>query len=252
MSKEIVKDISFIERDINCTPTIIDGSIQEGCIFRNTFLADYGTIIVDKDFIDEILLIIEGNEWPSDFIELLLNIYNIVKNYFYSSTSNSDRVNVYDEYCILDDEGRPIGTKLSSLKGKNVALCSEKSVATYIILDNLYRKGKVDHRPSMILSNLRTRNTPSEPHAFILVDKEQDSYPTRHVLYDVQNPTLIEDELGERMYTLGLYTLSDEQHNNIIKGIECTPRSLAEVMRKDMHDIGDERIYGSFTLDKSF
>lgn len=257
MPKEYEKGISCIKRYIDGTPTIIDGSIQGGCLFENSIIEGYGTIIIDKEFIDEILLITDESELPSELpselTELMLYINNKVKEYFCSSITNNDsREDTYDKNCVLDNEGMIIGTKLSSLKGKNIALCSEKSIATYLILENLYKRGKISRRPLMVLSTLRTKNTPREPHAFILIDKEQDNYPTKYLLYDAQNPTLLENESGKRLYTPGLYTLSDEQHNNILNGCECTPLSLFEVICQDLHSVEDERIYGTKLLNKSY
>lgn len=145
---------------------------------------------------------------------------NKVNDYFYSpNINNKPRMEIYDKFAVVDAEGMIVGTKLSSLKGKNIALCSEKSITIYIILENLYRRNIISRKPTMVLSTLRTENTPNEPHAFVLID-------------------------------LGLYTLSPEQYDNIINGFECTPISLFEVMRQDLHDIGDKRIYGSITLNK--
>lgn len=252
MPEEISKSITSIKRHIDGTPTLIDCVIKEECTFENSIIEGYGTIIIDKKFIDEILTIINNNRLPSNLTELLMHLNRIVKDYFYSSSiNNKSRIEIYDEFAVIDSEGMVTGTKISSLKGKNVALCSEKSIAVYIVLENLYKKGIITRKPKMVLSTLRTENTSNEPHAFVLIDKDDDEYPTKHLLYDIQNPTLLEDELGNRLYSLGLYSLSDEQYDNIINGFECTPISLFEVMRQDLHDVGDKRIYGSITLNKS-
>lgn len=171
-----------------------------------------------------------------------MRLNSIVNDYFYSSNiNNKSRIEIYDEFAVVDSEGMVIGTKISSIKGKNVALCSEKSIAVYILLENLFKKGIITRKTTMILSTLKTESTTIEPHAFVLIDKDDDEYPTKHLLYDVQNPTLLENESGKRLYSLGLYTLLDEQYDNIVNGFECTPKLLFEVMRQDLHDVGDKK-----------
>lgn len=252
MPERISESITSIKRHIDGTPTLINCSIKEGCTVENSIIEGYGTIIIDKNFINEMLTITNNNRLPSNLIELLMRLNSIVNDYFYSSsTNNKSRIEIYEEFAVIDSEGMLTGTKISSLKGKNVALCSEKSIAVYILNKNLYKKGIITRKPTMILSTLRTEKTSNEPHAFVLIDKEDDEYPTKHLLYDIQNPTLLEDELGKRIHSLGLYTISDEQYNNIINGFECTPISLFEVMRQDLHDVGDKRIYGSNVLNIS-
>lgn len=185
MGNKIIKSFDHITRNIDGSPTIIEGSIEEGCLFENSIMQGYGTIIIDKEFIDELLTTINENELPTKFIGLLTYINNKVIDYFYASNmSNISRKEAYVDSHVIDDDGMIIGTKLSSLKGRNVALCSEKSIAAFIILDNLYKKGKLTRKPSMVLSTLATEQTYDEPHAFILLDKEQDNYPTKHLLYD--------------------------------------------------------------------
>lgn len=252
MCSENIKSIDHIKRRFDRSPTIIDGILEEGCLFENTLLEGYGTIVIDKEFIEGILESINENELPTKFIGLLSYIDIKVIEYFYSSNiSNISREEAYSDSYVLDDEGMIIGTKLSSLKGRNVALCSEKSIATFIILRDLYQKGKLSRKPLMILSTLATEHTHNMPHAFLLIDKEQDDYPTKHLLYDVENPTLVEDINGNKNNFVGIYSLSDEQYSNIIHGIECTPTSLFELLQSDWHDVGDKRIYGSIKLNKS-
>ena len=253
MSNEIIKGICSIKRHFNDIPTIVSGTIEKGCTFENSMVEGYGTIIIDDVFFDDMLAIIKEKEIPKKFIELLTYINNCVSDYFYSSkASDESREQAYASSHVLDDEGMIIGTKLSSLKGRNVALCSEKSIAANVLLEYLYRTGILTRKPTMILSKLKTENNPSEPHAFVLLDKEQDVYPTRHLLYDVQNPTTIIDDDGNKSVYVGLYTLSDEQYDNLLKGIECTPASLFEVMNGSLHNVSEKRIYGSISLNKAF
>lgn len=252
MLDENMKSVSSIKRHIDGSPTMIDGTIEEGCTFENSIMEGYGTIIIDKEFIDDIQKTINENELPGKVVGTLTYIQNKVTDYFYSSNANNmSRKSTYENYHVVDDEGMVIGTKLSSLKGKNVALCSEKSIAVFIILENLYRKGKISRKPSIILSALRTESTPNIPHAFILMDKEQDNYPTKHLLYDVENLTLLEDAKGNKTNCIGLYALTDEQYHDIINGVECTPISVFELMTSELHDVGDKRIYGASKKEKT-
>lgn len=252
MSNENLKSFNHITRHMDGSPTIIDGSIEDGCLFENSIMEGYGTIIIDKQFIEELLASINENELPQKFIGLLTYINNKVNDYFYGSNNKDvSRKESYADSYVVDDEGMVIGTKLSSLKGRNVALCSEKSIAVFIILDNLYKKGKLTRKPSMVLSTLATKQTNDEPHAFILMEREQDNYPTRHLLYDIENPTSVEDGNGNKNNFVGIYSLTDEQYNNILNGIECTPTSLFELLQSGWTDVGAKRIYGSVKLNKT-
>jgi len=252
MSNENIKSFNHITRHMDGSPTIIDGSIEDGCLFENSIMEGYGTLIINKEFIEELLATINENELPKKFIAFLTYINNKVIDYFYDSNNKAvSRKDAYADSYVVDDEGMIIGTKLSSLKGRNVALCSEKSIAAFIILDNLYKKGKLTRKPSMVLSTLATKQTSDEPHAFILMEREQDDYPTRHLLYDIENPTLVEDANGNKNNFIGLYSLTDEQHNDIVRGIECVPTSLFELLQSGWTDVGTKRIYGSVKLNKT-
>lgn len=247
------KIVNSIERHFNGTPTIVEGSIKEGCTFENTFIGGYGTIIVDQEFLDDIFSDINSEELSQDFIRLLTTINNKVNNYFYSNNKNQNqREEEYSNSYVLDDEGMILGTKLSSLKGKNVAKCSEKSLAAYIILEKLYNDGSLKRKPSLILSTLKTKATKEEPHAFLLIDKEDNEYPLKHMLYDIENPTELSDLRGNKLIVPGMYSLTDEEYSNIKKGISCTPKSLFENLNSEYRDIGAKRIYGGSELNKQF
>ena len=238
------ESITEISRYIDGTPTVVNKPIHEGCLFENS-LVGIGTMIIDKDFINEILSHIDEVDFSLDFMVLINSIGKIINNYFYSNDiDNKSREKVYDDSIVLNEEGEIIGTKLSSLKGKNVAKCSEKSVAAYIILEKLYLDGKITRKPALVISYLKSDNTSLEPHAFILIDKESDNYPTKHILYDPENPVLIEGELGDRRLIDGLFSLTDEEYENVLNGIECSPMSLIENLNYNYHDIGEKRIYG--------
>ena len=138
-----------------------------------------------------------------------------------------------------------IGTKISDLKGMNVALCSEKSTAAYIILKNLYDNNKITRKPSLNLSYLREElSCDSNPHAFVTLSKEDVSYPAKHLLYDVENPTVLENDKKERFALVGLYALTDEEKEDIDNGYECVPTSLYEIMG-NYKEVNAKRVYGS-------
>ena len=46
------KSVKNIVRNWDCSPTIVDGVIEENCLFENTLIEGFGRIIIDKDFID--------------------------------------------------------------------------------------------------------------------------------------------------------------------------------------------------------
>lgn len=244
----IVKEASY--DNFAGIPTIISGIIQEDCIIRISMMGD--AMIIDKKFIDEITSIVNNSEMPKDFMNLLIFIHNVINNYFYSSNGyDKSRSYFYSrpEFSEKDEEGALIGTKISLTKGKNIAECSEKAVTAYIILDKLYREGKITRKPSLVLSSLSTEKLKSGPHAFIIIDGK-DEYPTKHMLYDPENSTLIEDNNG-KSYMPGVYCLTDEQRENIVSGVECTPESVYSVFNTPYHVIGDSLTYGSIKMTKA-
>ena len=137
----------------------------------------------------------------------------------------------------------------SSLKGKNIAKCSEKSIAAYIVLDKLYAIGKITRKPLLVLSQLTTEKSKEAPHAFVLLNKECNN-PTKHVIYDIENPTLVVDEFGEKQYFAGLYSLTDEQYDSLLNGSYCEPTSLYKILG-NYREVSDKRIYGRTRQSKS-
>jgi hypothetical protein len=230
-------------------PTIVDGTIQENCKFKITMMGD--TMIIDKEYIDEIMSIINNNEIPKDLLNLLGFIQNVINEYFYSENGyDNSREHFYLKNVEVDENGECIGTKLSLLKGKNIAECSEKSVTAYIILDKLYRDGKIMRKPSLVVSSLSTEKIPSGPHSFVILDGKGE-YPTKYLLYDPQNKTMIEDKDGNKGYNIGVYCLTDEQRENIENGIKCTPESIYSALNMPYTIISDKLTYGSLEKEKT-
>ncbi len=242
--------VNHITRNWDGTPTIVDGVIEENCIFENALVEGWGTIIIDKEFIDSMNEITDNYEVPNDMIRTLTDISNAINRYFFSNEKNDySRNETYSKSFVTDEEGMIIGTKLSSLKGKNIAECSEKSIAAYLILDRLFRNGKISRKPSLILSNLKTDTILEGPHAFIIISNEENKYPLKHMLFDVNNPTRISDKDNE--YTvIGMYTLDDAEYDAVTKGVYCTPKSLFEVVYQGYQEISEKRTFGSKEKEK--
>ena len=232
-----------IERNWNGSPTIVDNEIEEGCLFENT-LVGFGTIIIDKDFIDEMNKIAEKNKAGNKLVALLTTINNDVKDYFYSDGDNDkSREQTYSDNDVVDEHGFIVGTKLSSLKGKNVALCSEKSIGCYLVLKKLYEMGSITRKPSLVLSSMKTTNSKPGPHAFVLLDKECDD-PTKHLLFDPENPTYIDDGNGNQVYYCGIYSLTDDDYKSFTEGGVCSPTSIYEI-GTNYHEVSEKRTYGN-------
>lgn len=107
---------------------------------------------------------------------------------------------------------------------------------------------KVNLRPALILSQLATKTHKSEPHAFIILNNQKWNYPIRHILFDVENLTIV--ELNDKQYNLvGLYSLTDEQFNNLINGSECSPTSIHEIAF-GYREISDKRTYGNSNINQ--
>ena len=98
-------------------------------------------------------------------------------------------------------------------------------------------------KPVLVLSNMKTESSNFEPHAFVMLNNEQDS-KLGHILFDVENLTLIEDKNGKQNTMVGLYLLTNEEYDNFINGLDCTPTSLYETIG-DYHEVSDKRTYGN-------
>lgn len=228
-------------------PTIVTDDIKENCLLENTMVSGYGTAIIDKDFIQDMNKIAEEIDTSNNnFVTITTTLQNKIYEYFYSKEGNNlSREKIYDEKAITDEDGMVIGTKISDLKGMNVALCSEKSTAAYIILKNLYDNNKISRKPFLNLSYLREElSCDKNPHAFVTLSKEDASYPAKHLLYDVENPTVLENDKKERFALVGLYALTAEEKEDIENGYECTPTSLYEILG-NFKEISAKRVYGS-------
>ncbi len=242
--------INKIEKSLNNIPTIVNQTIGENCIFENTIVG-FGTIIIDKEFINDMNMFSEKLKDNKNLISLITMIYNDVYNYFYSKNENNkSREETYFSNYVTDEEGMIIGTKLSSLKGKNIAKCSEKSIAAYIILKKMYEMNYITRKPSLVLSYLTSEDFQNESHAFVMLNKEMCNDPTKHLIFDIENPSLIECD-GKKEIAVGLYSLTDDEYNNLINGHECSPKSLYEFISSSYHEVSDKRTYGNVSYVKT-
>ena len=190
-------------------------------------------------------LIVNQVKDDKDFVSLINKIYNKVKDYFSSSkVNNQSREETYSKYGISAAEGGYIGTKMSSLKGKNISMCTEKSIAAYIILKELCVTGTIGWKPALVISKLATEKTEPGPHVFVMLNKDNDISSVKHILFDVENLAPVEDKNGIEYHFVGLYALSDEEYDKLISGSSCSPTSLYELLGA-YRDIGDKRTYGN-------
>ena len=81
-------------------------------------------------------------------------------------------------------------------------------------------------------------------HAFVMLNKEICSDSTKHLIFDVENPSLIEYD-GKQEIAVGLYSLTDLEYDNLVNGYECCPKSLYEFISPSYHEVSDKRIYGN-------
>jgi hypothetical protein len=109
--------------------------------------------------------------------------------------------------------------------------------------------GKITRKPILALSQMTTEKTQNGPHAFVLFNKKCDN-PTKHLLFDVENPALHLDRDDETEHLfIGLYSLTDEEYNNLENGLSCTPKSLFEIVG-NYEEISEKRTYGKVELEK--
>ena len=73
----------------------------------------------------------------------------------------------------------------------------------YIILEKLYEIGRITRKPALVLSQLSTEQSKNEPHAFVMINKEVDN-PTKHLIFDVENPTLVIDGSEKEQFFAGI------------------------------------------------
>lgn len=230
-----------IERQFDM-PTFFEDSIESGCFFENT-LSGIGELIIDEDFITEMKTIADTLTDDKNLISVATKIYNQVYDYYYSAESNkSNRAQTYEDNLVIGEDGMILGTKISSLKGKNVALCSEKSLAAYTILSTLNGGGFMKRKPELVLTNLSAGDSKSEPHAFVILNSSTDER-LPHILFDIENPSQIEDPDGKTFSSPGLYVLSNDEYATLKSGLKCSPISLFEVAG-NYHETGDKRLYG--------
>ncbi len=240
-----------ITRSYSGMPTIVESEIEEGCCFNNTLFGGYGTLVIDKKFIDRMKSIANEAKDEKNFVKMLTIIKNSVEDYFYSSEKNSkSREEVYEDNVVTDDEGMIIGTNISSLKGKNVAKCSEKSIASFIVLKELNKMGIVKRKPYMVLSKLATENSDPEPHAFIMINLDEQNDATKYLLFDPENSTIVKDKSNQQIKVVGLYILNDEQYDSLMKGSVCSPISLFEFSGW-YQEVGEKRTYGNIEENKT-
>ena len=236
-----------IERSWDGSPTFFNSKLNDGDMFHNTNIG-FGDIIIDKDFIDEMESIAndikDNNGNKNNIIELLTLIYNRLIDYYYSEEkTNLTRVEAYDNNIVIDKSGAIVGTKLSSLKGLNVAKCSEKSLAAYVILNKLFEMGMLTREPSLVLSKISTESLEPGPHAFIMLNKDNDMI--KHIIFDIENPSLFEiNSDGKKSKYIGLYSLTDEEYNDLVDGFTCSPKSLFELVYH-FKEISEKRTYGN-------
>ena len=237
--------VDHIIRNWDDTPTIIDGKIKEGCTFDNTLIEGWGTMIVDKDFVNFVDASISSYEPVNDLFQVLTDIQTMVVNYFYSNNQNDNsRAETYDKNYVKDEDGMIIGTNISSLRGKNIAECSEKSLAGYMLLEKMRDTGKMKRKAELFLSTLKTETSSSEPHAFLVINGNNSEYPTKHILFDINNISKI--SVDDKEYnTVGVFTLTDEEYDNLKEGIMVSPKSLYEVISDEYKEIGEKRTFGS-------
>jgi hypothetical protein len=248
---EEVKKPQQISRNWDGSPTIFNNDIEEDCLFDNTLIEGYGTIILDKEFIKEINDITDKYDVSKDLVRMFNDVTNMVIDYFFSKNVNdNNRKETYGKNYVTDEDGMIIGTKMSSLKGMNIAECSEKSIVGYMILHKLFSEGKIKSKPSLMLSTLKTENSGKGPHAFILIDREHDEFPVKHILFDINNLSQIEID-GTTYKMSGLYALTDEEHEDLIQGIEISPTSLFDYAGPDFKDVGEKRVFGSKEKNKT-
>lgn len=229
-------------------PTIYNKNVEVGLKVENDMLGT-GTMIVDDLFFEAMKNISTKLEGIDNLGILANKMYQEIRSYFTSSDKNElDRRKTYSNNLEIGADGIIEGVKLSSLKGKNIAMCSEKSIAAYLILNNLYQNNFIKRKPSFMMSYLQTSTKESkEPHAFVLLDDFENDNNFKHILFDVENLTLLENDKGEKFYQPGLYIIDDSNYDLFLNGKQIDVKSVYESNNK-YREISPKRLYGNDEL----
>ena len=233
-----------IRRNEDYSPVVYDGLIANGCVFEKSLLGIFGTLIIDQEFINEMHK--EANKIKDNYeklglLDALTEINNDIVSYFYNGNKKGNKKDAFSSVLTITKEGFTFGTTLSSLKGKNVAECSERSIATYLVLQRLHEDDVINHSPTLVVSYLN-----DAPHAFLLLDKKGKNNAIKHLLWDTNNLLEMQNkETKEKIVTLGMFTLSEEERENIVKGTKCSPTPTFTVLDESWIDLGEQRTYGN-------
>ena len=105
--------------------------------------------------------------------------------------------------------------------------------------------GMLTREPSLVLSKISTESLEPGPHAFIMLNKDNDMI--KHIIFDIENPSLFEiNSEGKKSKYIGLYSLTDEEYNDLVDGFTCSPKSLFELVYhfKEISEKNDLSFFG--------
>ena len=105
----------------------------------------------------------------------------------------------------------------------------ENKIYFYIILKELYAMGTIGWKPALVLSKLATEKTESEPHVFVMLNKDNDISSVKHVLFDVEKDEFYTlDALDFRgAYGYDYIVLSVEEYGVVISERQFYPKEYA-------------------------
>lgn len=209
----------------------------------------FNDLIVDEQFIKDIESMTIEPSKPKDLLSIIYAIQTNILEYFNKIDDNQSesREDVYTSNLVIDEDGQIKGTMLSSLKGKGVAQCIEKAIVAYMCFKQLIDSYMKNWNVEMIISLMSTEDSTEQvKHAFIILKNKEKNYPSRYILYDPENYSLIHDnEKNEDRYTLGIYSLTDDDMEAIENNVACSPKSFFEVASNGrLEEIASKRIYG--------
>ena len=206
-------------------PIILDDTVGLKELVINT--GDGGrNIIIDQDFLRFITSLAKGYHVSNKPIEELTKVYNVACKFF-APFVDTKRKEVSGEY-----------VKLSKLQGNGSIKGIERTIVAYVLLRELYKNTKMGVSLVMMPSELN-----SEVSNFILLDNEKAKYPMKHMVLDVNN-TLTFNTGDKKGNAVSLYALTDEECDDLLDGLHCSPATVFEVLDKRYADMENKQSFG--------
>lgn len=173
-----------------------------------------------------------GEEWKHIYV-VLTELFNLINNYLGGFGNPNLRQKTYmdaDNACL----------NLSEIRGKKIGLCAERASIGHQLLSILEKAGLIDFEPFFV-NTLATIKNEKFPHSLIMLKRKSDS---KYFLYDIENPLQYKLEDGKYYSGIGLYCLSEDEHEDFISGRKCiSPKTIYDLHNYQV--LGEKLSFGN-------